>query len=137
MIDRVGGARALGPRSDGTIDAMPETLDAAEAPADAVLQWLRADPPLPAGAVLISPAVDLRAQLLGRDGTGAGLTATAEHLRALSAIAQDAMLAARPEYILASLGAIEARHGSVARYLLDELALEATALERLRERILN
>ncbi|MCU0923795.1 MAG: AMP-binding protein, partial [Burkholderiaceae bacterium] len=32
-------------------DAMPETLDPAEAPADAVLQWLRADPPLPAGAV--------------------------------------------------------------------------------------
>ena len=32
-------------------DAMPETLEPDEAPADAVLQWLRADPPLPAGAV--------------------------------------------------------------------------------------
>ena len=33
-------------------DAMPEgDLDPAEAPSDAVLQWLRADPPLPAGTV--------------------------------------------------------------------------------------
>jgi fatty-acyl-CoA synthase len=32
-------------------DAMPETLVPEEAPSDTVLQWLRADPPLPAGAV--------------------------------------------------------------------------------------
>ncbi len=31
-------------------DAMPETLDAAEQPAPALLQWLLGDPPLPAGA---------------------------------------------------------------------------------------
>jgi len=86
---------------------------------------------------LTNTAVDLRAQLLGRDGTGAGLAATAEPILALSAIARDAMLAARPEYILASLGAIEARHGSVRQYLLDELALEPAMLERLRERLLT
>ena len=55
----------------------------------------------------------------------------------MSVIAQDAILAARPEYILASLGAIEARHGSVRQYLLDELALEPAVLERLCERLLT
>jgi protein-tyrosine phosphatase len=86
---------------------------------------------------LTNTAADLRSQLLGRNGTGAGLAATAEPILALSAVAQDAMLAARPEYILASLGAIEARHGSVRRYLLDELALESALLARLRERLLT
>ena len=32
-------------------DAMPDVLDPAEAPAAAVLDWLRSDPPLPAGTV--------------------------------------------------------------------------------------
>jgi protein-tyrosine phosphatase len=86
---------------------------------------------------LTNTAVDLRSQLLGRDGSGAGLAATAEPILALSAMAQEAMLAARPEYILASLNAIEARHGSVRQYLLDELALEPAMLERLRERMLT
>jgi protein-tyrosine phosphatase len=86
---------------------------------------------------LTNAAVDLRAQLVGGNGTGAGLAATAESFLALSAIAQDAMLAARPEYILASLGAIEARYGSVRRYLLDELALEPALLKRLHERLLT
>ena len=86
---------------------------------------------------LTNSAVDLRSQLLGRNGTGAGLAATAEPILALSAIAQDAMLAARPEYILASLSAIEACHGSVRQYLLDVLALEPAMLERLRERLLT
>jgi protein-tyrosine phosphatase len=86
---------------------------------------------------LTNTAVDLRSQLLGRDGSGAGLAATAEPILALSAMAQEAMLAARPEYILASLNAIEARHGSVRQYLLDELALEPVMLERLRERLLT
>jgi protein-tyrosine phosphatase len=86
---------------------------------------------------LTNTAVDLRAQLLGRGGTGAGLAATAEPILALSSTAQDAMLAARPEYIQASLDAIEASHGSVRRYLLDELAIEPAVLDRLRERLLD
>jgi len=86
---------------------------------------------------LTNTAVDLRAQLLGADGTGAGLAATAEPILALSVTAQNAMLAARPEYIQASLDAIETRHGSVRRYLLDELAIEAAVLERLCERLLD
>ncbi|MDH4110173.1 MAG: tyrosine-protein phosphatase [Gammaproteobacteria bacterium] len=86
---------------------------------------------------LTNAVVDLRAQLLGERGTGAGLAATAEPLLALSASAQEAMLAARPEYLLASLRAIEARYGSVRRYLLDGLALEPALLERLHERLLT
>jgi protein-tyrosine phosphatase len=86
---------------------------------------------------LTNTAVDLRAQLLGRGGTGAGLAATAEPILALSVTAQNAMLAARPEYIQASLDAIAARHGSVHRYVLDELAIEPAVLERLRERLLD
>jgi len=86
---------------------------------------------------LTNTAVDLRAQLLGRNGTGAGLAATAEPILALSATAQDAMLAARPEYIQASLDAIEARHGSVRSYLLDELAIEPALLGRLQQRLLD
>ena len=86
---------------------------------------------------LTNTAVDLRAQLLGGDGTGAGLAATADSILALSPTAQHAMLAARPAYIQASLDAIEARHGSVRRYLLDELAIEPSVLGRLRERLLD
>jgi len=77
------------------------------------------------------------ATLSATDLWGAGLAALAEPLPTLSAIAQDAMLAARPEYLLASLRAIEARYGSVRRYLLDELALEPALLERLHERLLT
>jgi protein-tyrosine phosphatase len=87
--------------------------------------------------VLTNTAVDLRAQLLGSKGTGAGLAATAEPILALSPTAQHAMLAARPDYIQASLDAIEARHGSVRRYLLDELLIEPAVLERLRQRLLG
>lgn len=86
---------------------------------------------------LTNTAVDLHAQLLGRDGTGAGLAATAESIRALSATAREAMLAARPEYIKASLEAVEVRHGSVHRYLCDELAIAPELLERLRQRLLT
>ena len=38
-------------------DAMPDKLDAAEAPQPAILQWLRADPALPAGATRWSEAL--------------------------------------------------------------------------------
>jgi protein-tyrosine phosphatase len=87
--------------------------------------------------VLTNAAVDLREQLLGRNATGAGLAATAGLLLALSPTAQDAVLSARPEYILASLEAIESRHGSVRRYLLDELQIEPPVLERLQRRMLD
>ena len=86
--------------------------------------------------VLTDTAVDLHAQLLGREGTGAGLAATGDALRALSPVAQQAMLAAKPEYIQASLAAVEQRHGSVAAYLQDELRIETALLERLRERLI-
>ena len=50
---------------------------------------------------------------------------------------QDAVLSARPEYIRASLDAIEASHGSVRRFVLDELQVEPAVLERLRRRMLD
>jgi protein-tyrosine phosphatase len=87
--------------------------------------------------VLTNTAVDLHTQLLGRDGTGAGLAATADTLRALSPVARQAMLAANPDYIHASLVAVEQRHGSVGAYLRDELGIDATLLERLRERLIE
>ena len=86
---------------------------------------------------LTNTAVDLRAELLGRAGSGAGLATTSDSLLALTPTALSAVLAARPEYLLASLGAIEARHGSVRGYLLQELALEPALLERLRQRLLD
>jgi protein-tyrosine phosphatase len=86
---------------------------------------------------LTNTAVDLRAQLLEPQAIGAGLAATADSLLALSPTALSAMLAARPEYIEASLQAIESRHGSVRRYLLDELAVEPAQLERLQRRLLD
>jgi protein-tyrosine phosphatase len=86
---------------------------------------------------LTDTAVDLRTQLLGRGSTGAGLAATAESILALSPVAQEAMLAAKPEYIRASLAAVEGRHGSVRAYLNEELGIDGTLLERLRDRLIE
>jgi protein-tyrosine phosphatase len=86
---------------------------------------------------LTNTAVDLRAQLLGRNAIGAGLATTADGILALSPTAQAAVLSARPEFILASLDTIEFRHGSVRRYLLDELQIEPAVLDRLQRRMLD
>lgn len=83
--------------------------------------------------VLTNSAVDLRAQLVGRLAAGAGLAATGDSLLALSPTALEAVLAARPEYLAASLQAIEARCGSIAAYLRDELAVPEPTLRQLRE----
>lgn len=87
--------------------------------------------------VLTRQAVDLRRELLGDDATGAGLAANAEPFRALPDYALDAVLDARPEYILAALDAVEGRHGSVERYLLDELGLAPSLLADVRECLLE
>jgi protein-tyrosine phosphatase len=87
--------------------------------------------------VLTREAVDLRRELFGDDATGAGLAANAAPFRALPAFALDAVLDAHPEYILGALEAVEARHGSVERYLLDELELAPALLVDLRERLLE
>ena len=87
--------------------------------------------------VLTRQAVDLRRELFGEDATGAGLAANAEPFRALPGFALDAVLDARPEYILAALRAVEDRHGTVERYLLDELGLEPALLTDLRECLLE
>lgn len=87
--------------------------------------------------VLTRQAVDLRRELFGDDATGAGLAANAEPFRALPEFALEAVLDARPEYILAALDAVEARHGTVERYLLDELGLTPALITDLRECLLE
>jgi protein-tyrosine phosphatase len=82
--------------------------------------------------VLTNQAVDLRAQLLRREAAGAGLAAGAEPLLSLPPAALDAVMVAHPDYLLASFDAIEARHGSVAAYVHDELAVPSEAIEHLR-----
>jgi protein-tyrosine phosphatase len=87
--------------------------------------------------VLTCEAVDLRRELFGDDATGTGLAANAEPFRGLPGYALDAVLDARPEYILAALEAVEGRHGTVERYLMDELGLAPAALTDLRECLLE
>jgi protein-tyrosine phosphatase len=87
--------------------------------------------------VLTNDAVDLAAHLLGAGGTGAGLAATSEPILALPPVARSAVLDAHESYILASLDAIEARHGSVEDYLRDELGVGAGLLDNLRARFLE
>ena len=87
--------------------------------------------------VLTNEAVDLRARIVQRRTSGAGLAASAEPLLALPQGALDAVLEARPEYLLASFAAIEARHGTVQDYLRDELCVPAGRLDRLRESLLE
>jgi protein-tyrosine phosphatase len=87
--------------------------------------------------VLTNQAVDLRAQLLQRKAAGAGLAADAEPLLSLTPAALDAVVAARPDYLLASFDAIEARHGTVADYVRDELAVPAAAIDQLRATLLE
>jgi len=83
--------------------------------------------------VLTNSAVDLRTQLLGRRATGAGLATSGDSLLALSPTALEAVLAARPEYLTASLTAIETRCGSIAAYLREDLAVTEPTLQRLHE----
>jgi protein-tyrosine phosphatase len=87
--------------------------------------------------VLTNHAVDLRARLLQREAAGAGLAASAEPLLSLPPAALDAIVAAHPEYLSASFDAIEARHGSVAAYVREELAVPAQAIEQLRATLLE
>ena len=86
---------------------------------------------------LTNTAVDLRQQLLGQGATGAGMAVTAAPVLALSEPAREAILAANPDYIVASLDAIDARHGSVLAYLDAELGVDLVAIERLRESLLT
>jgi protein-tyrosine phosphatase len=86
---------------------------------------------------LTNHAVDLRAQLLGHKAAGAGLAANADPLLALPQDALDVVLAAHPDYLLASLDAIDARHGSVEAYVLDELAVPVQTIEQLRATLLE
>ncbi|HEX6572954.1 MAG TPA: tyrosine-protein phosphatase [Steroidobacteraceae bacterium] len=87
--------------------------------------------------VLTNAAVDLQSQLLGDGATGVGLSATADPIRALPAFAREAVLDAHPGYIVAALEAIESRHGTVERYLVDELGLAPTGLVELRAHLLE
>jgi len=87
--------------------------------------------------VLTNDAVDLRAHVLQRSATGAGLAASAEPLLSLAHEALDTVLTAHPDYLLASFEAIEARHGTVHAYLRDELDVGPGVLDRLRTNLLE
>jgi protein-tyrosine phosphatase len=87
--------------------------------------------------VLTNEAVDLAAQLLGAGGNGVGLAETSAPILALPPIARAAVLDAHASYIVASLDAIEARHGSVAAYVRDELAVPVQTIEQLRATLLE
>jgi protein-tyrosine phosphatase len=87
--------------------------------------------------LLTNTAVDLRRQLLEVHATGAGLAATADSLRALPPLALEAVLDAHPTYVVAALEAIESRHGSVERYLHDELGIDGAALDRARAMLID
>jgi protein-tyrosine phosphatase len=87
--------------------------------------------------VLTNEAVDLAAQLLGSGSTGAGLADTADSILSLPPIARAAVLDAHESYIVASFNAIEARHGSVAAYLRDELGIGSKTIDALRARLLE
>jgi protein-tyrosine phosphatase len=112
---------------DRTGVAIALVLSALDVPRDVIL----------ADYALTNEAVDLRAQITQRKAAGAGLAASAEPLLSLSQAALDAVLAAHPEYLLASFEAIEARHGSVHAYLRAELAVPESTLARLRETMLE
>jgi protein-tyrosine phosphatase len=112
---------------DRTGVAVALVLEALGVPRDQVI----------ADYVLTNDAVDLAGQLLGTGGTGAGLADTADSILALPHIARAAVLDAHESYIMASFGAIEARHGSVVAYLRDELGMGATAIDALRARFLE
>jgi protein-tyrosine phosphatase len=87
--------------------------------------------------VLTNDAVDLAAHLAEAGAAGVGLAATAEPILALPPIARSAVLEAHDSYILASLDAIEERHGSVEGYLREELGLGNGLLDTLRARLLE
>jgi protein-tyrosine phosphatase len=82
-------------------------------------------------------AVDLGARLLGEGIHGAGVAATDEPIRALRDHARAAVLEAHPTYLAATFAAVESRHGSIERYLREELQLEPELLEELRRRLLE
>jgi protein-tyrosine phosphatase len=82
-------------------------------------------------------AVDLRRQLLGRGDEGVGIAATAAPILALPEFARAAVLDAHPRYLAAAFAAIESRHGTVERYLIEELNLEPALLDELRGRLLH
>ena len=51
----------------------------------------------------------------------------------LSEEALDALWRVQPSYLMASVDVVRAQHGSVDRYLSQELGIDGTARERLAE----
>jgi protein-tyrosine phosphatase len=113
---------------DRTGIAVALVLTALDVPRDTILE----------DYVLTNEAVDLERQLLsqGRD-EGLGLAPSAAAIQALSPVARDAVLHAHPEYVLASLEAVEASHGSIDRFLQAELGLDEDRRRRLRDDLLE
>jgi protein-tyrosine phosphatase len=86
---------------------------------------------------VLTNEANLADEFLGARATGLGFGTTADAIQALPPMARAAVLDAHPSYLGAALDAIEARHGGVERYLVDELRLDPVRLSMLRARLLE
>jgi protein-tyrosine phosphatase len=87
--------------------------------------------------VLTDTAVDLEKELFAHSTSSVGLGDDHSYLHQVSPEARRPLLRALPEYLEAAFEQIEADHGSTARYLENELDVDAPRLERLRTRLLE
>lgn len=88
--------------------------------------------------VYTNSAVDLEALFCSmRTDEDTGPATDASAIRALSPVARRAVLDAHPSYLAATFASIETRHGSVERYLAEELALGPGVLSDLRRALLT
>lgn len=83
-------------------------------------------------------AVDLEALFRSlRTDEGARAASDASAIGTLSPVARRAVLDAHPDYLAATFASIERRHGSIERYLAQELQLGPAVLRDLRQRLLT
>ena len=87
--------------------------------------------------VLTDTAVDLEKELFAHATGSVGLGDDHSYLHHVSREAREPLLRALPEYLDAAFGQIAADYGSAARYLEQELGVDASQLERLRARLLE
>jgi protein-tyrosine phosphatase len=87
--------------------------------------------------LLTNTAVDLVARIGGDGGSGFGLASSSRYLKLLPPDAQAAVLAAEPDYLLASFRVIEADYGGVDAYLSAALDVDAAARDALAAALLE
>lgn len=85
---------------------------------------------------LTNTAVDLEAFVLRHHDAGMGLTDAEHPLLSVLPDARAAMLAADPDYLLATLARIDQEFGGVTAYVQNQLGIDDDALQQLRARLL-